>query len=298
MRVIRARNAGFCMGVALALRKLDEAVATAPRGRVATLGAIIHNPQVLAEYAAQGVRVLNSPGEAEPGMTVVVRAHGVPREDEARLLAAGAVVVDATCPRVKKAQLSIAGATANGAELWLYGDAEHPEVRGLLSYASGPKRVFSMRAEAERLRGALSPGGRAVLAAQTTQDRPMFDALRKDLVAAMDNRLIVLDTICDATRRRQEETLGLTRQVDALVVVGGRASGNTRRLADIAVGRGVPALLVETGDELDPAFFSSVSVVGLTAGASTPKSIIDAVERRLWNFPPGEGERQADDRAH
>ena len=112
----------------------------------------------------------------------------------------------------------------------------------------------------------------------------MFDALRKDLVAAMDNRLIVLDTICDATRRRQQETLILADQVDALVVGGGRASGNTRRLADIAAGRGVPALLVETGDELEPAFFSSVSVVGLTAGASTPKSIIDAVEQRLLDF--------------
>ena len=283
MRVMRARNAGFCMGVALALHKLDEAVAAAP-GRVATLGAIIHNPQVLAEYAAKGVRVLHSADEAEPDMTVVVRAHGIPRKDEARLSAIGAAVVDATCPRVKKAQISIAEATANGEELWLYGDAEHPEVCGLLSYASGPKRVFATGAEAARLRDALSPDGRAVLAAQTTQDRPMFDALRKDLVAAMDNRLIVLDTICDATRRRQQETLILADQVDALVVVGCRASGNTRRLADIAAGRGVPALLVETGDELEPAFFSSVSVVGLTAGASTPKSIIDAVEQRLLDF--------------
>ena len=137
MRVMRARNAGFCMGVALALHKLDEAVAAAP-GRVATLGAIIHNPQVLAEYAAKGVRVLHSADEAEPDMTVVVRAHGIPRKDEARLAAIGAAVVDATCPRVKKAQISIAEATANGEELWLYGDAEHPEVCGLLSYASAP----------------------------------------------------------------------------------------------------------------------------------------------------------------
>ena len=114
MRVMRARNAGFCMGVALALHKLDEAVAAAP-GRVATLGAIIHNPQVLAEYAAKGVRVLHSADEAEPDMTVVVRAHGIPRKDEARLSAIGAAVVDATCPRVKKAQISIAEATANGA---------------------------------------------------------------------------------------------------------------------------------------------------------------------------------------
>ena len=287
MRVIRGRNAGFCMGVALALRTLDEAVAAAP-DRVATLGAIIHNPQVLAEYAARGVRVLHSPDEAEPGMTVVVRAHGVPRGDEARLLDRGAHVVDATCPRVKKAQLSIAEATAGGAELWLYGDVEHPEVRGLLSYAAGPKRVFASCADAARLPALLPAGGTAVLAAQTTQDRPMFDALRKDLLTAMDSRLHVLDTICDATRRQQQETLNLADQVDALVVVGGRASGNTRRLVDIAAGRGVPALLVESADDLEPAFFSSVSVVGLTAGASTPKSLIDAVEQRLKELCPRE----------
>lgn len=281
MRVIRARNAGFCMGVALALRKLDEAVAAKPRGCVATLGAIIHNPQVMADYADRGVRLLETSDQAGAGMTVIVRAHGVPREDEARLLASGVAVVDATCPRVKKAQLAIAEATADGAELLLYGDAEHPEVRGLLSYAVGPKRVFATRAEWARIRASLPPDGKAVLAAQTTQDRPVFDALRKELDAAMDNRLIVLDTICDATRRRQEETLRLAEQVEAMVVVGGRSSGNTRRLADIAGSRGVPALLVETESELDPAFFSSVSVVGLTAGASTPKSIIDAVERRL-----------------
>ncbi|MCH5276728.1 MAG: 4-hydroxy-3-methylbut-2-enyl diphosphate reductase [Desulfovibrionaceae bacterium] len=285
MRVIRGRNAGFCMGVALALRKLDEAVTSAPR-RVATLGAIIHNPQVLAEYAARGVRVLHSPAEAEPGMTVVIRAHGVPREDEARLLAVGARVVDATCPRVKKAQMSIAEATAGGAQLWLYGDAEHPEVRGLLSYAAGSTRVFASCAEAACLPATLPPDGTAVLAAQTTQDRPAFDALRADLLEAMESRLRVLDTICDATRQRQQETLNLAEQVDALVVVGGRASGNTRRLADIAAGRGVPALLVETADDLESAFFSSVSVVGLTAGASTPKSLIDAVEQRLKELCP------------
>lgn len=285
MRVIRARNAGFCMGVALALRKLDQAVAASPYGTVATLGAIIHNPQVLEDYARKGVRLLHSAAEAEPGVTVIIRAHGVPREEEARLAAAGAVVVDATCPRVKKAQLSIAEATEGGAELLLYGEAEHPEVRGLLSYAAGPSRVFASRGEWAAIRAGLtSGGGKTVLAAQTTQDRPAFDALRKELDAAMDTRLMVLDTICDATRRRQEETLRLAAKVQAMVVVGGRQSGNTRRLAGIAAGKGVPTALVETENELEPAFFSSVSVVGLTAGASTPKSIIDAVEQRLRNF--------------
>ncbi len=278
MNVIRAREAGFCMGVALALRKLDAAVASAPYGSVATLGAIIHNPQVLEEYARKGVRRLQSVEEAGPGMTVLIRAHGVPREDEELLRGSGVTVVDATCPRVKKAQLAIARATARGAELLLYGDASHPEVRGLVSYAAGPCRIISSLDDARRV--GPDDARRFVLAAQTTQDRPLFDVLRKALDADMKERLRVLDTICDATRQRQEETLRLAGQVDVMVVVGGRESGNTRRLADIAASRGVPALHVETVEELEPAFFAGAGVVGLTGGASTPKDLIDAVE--LW----------------
>lgn len=282
MKIVRARKAGFCMGVALALRKLDKSVAVMPHGQVATLGAIIHNPQVLEQYAGLGVKRLNDPEEAKPGMAVLIRAHGIPKEDEARLRASGIAVVDATCPRVKKAQLAIAGATAHGEELLLHGDTQHPEVRGLVSYAAGPCRVFATREELESfLPTARSGKGSFVLAAQTTQDRPLFEALRKKLYAAMDKRLVVLDTICDATRQRQEQTLRLAAQVDAMVVVGGRESGNTRRLADIARGRGVPTLLVETEADLDPGFFVHATVVGLTAGASTPKSLIDAVEQRL-----------------
>lgn len=293
LHVIRARKAGFCMGVALALRKLDNAVRECPADSVATLGDIIHNPQVLADYARQGVRRLDNPQEAQPGMTVLIRAHGVTREVEIALRSQGANVVDATCPRVKDAQLAIAKATAkmagDGAPLLLYGEEDHPEVRGLVSYAQGPTLVFASATE-------LTTSGqwkewrehacRLVLAAQTTQDRPQFDALRKELYAAvhaMDHteRLTVLDSICDATRQRQEETLRLARNADAVVVVGGRNSGNTRRLAEIAAGAGVPALLVESADELEQDFFLQMRVIALTAGASTPKSHVDAVEERL-----------------
>ena len=131
------------MGVAMALRKLDEAVDARPRGKVATLGEIIHNPQVLGEYAEQGVSCLCSPEEAQPGQAVLIRAHGVPRDAEDALRKRGVIVIDATCPRVKAAQLAIAEATAGGLPLLLYGEAEHPEVKGLLSYAHGARHVFS-----------------------------------------------------------------------------------------------------------------------------------------------------------
>ena len=153
MNVIRASHAGFCMGVALALHKLDTIVAARSGEKVATLGEIIHNPQVLEDYARKGVRCLHSVEEAEGDMAVLIRAHGIPRDVEARLRERCAGVEDATCPRVKNAQLAIAEATSQGRELLLYGEASHPEVRGLISYAAGASRIFSSLADLDVLLG-------------------------------------------------------------------------------------------------------------------------------------------------
>lgn len=282
MDVIRAKRAGFCMGVALALHKLDSMVAARQGEQVATLGDIIHNPQVLDDYARKGVRRLGAASEAQADMAVLIRAHGITRSMEEELRGRCARVEDATCPRVKKAQLAIAKATAAGRELLLYGEADHPEVRGLISYAAGQSRIFSSQAELDALLERVPFEGRpVVLAAQTTQDRLIFDEMRARLSERFGEALIVLDTICDATRQRQEEAVELAGKVQAMVVVGGKTSGNTRRLAELARTRGVPTVLVETADELDPAFFRGVQTVGLTAGASTPGYIIDEVEARL-----------------
>lgn len=282
MNVIRASHAGFCMGVALALHKLDTIVAARPGQRVATLGEIIHNPQVLEDYARKGVHCLHSVAEAGEDMSVLIRAHGIPRNVEEELRARCARVEDATCPRVKNAQLAIAEATASGRELLLYGEAEHPEVRGLISYAAGASHIFSSLAELERLLDEAPLEQRpTVLAAQTTQDRLIFDEMHRRLAARLGSSLVVLDTICDATRERQEEAGEVAARVQAMVVAGGKSSGNTKRLAELARMRGVPTVLVETADELNAADFSGVRTVGLTAGASTPRYIIDEVERKL-----------------
>lgn len=282
MNVIRASHAGFCMGVALALHKLDTIVASRPGRKVATLGEIIHNPQVLEEYARKGVRCLHAVAEAEGDMSVLIRAHGIPRDVEAGLRERCASVEDATCPRVKNAQLAIAEATASGRELLLYGEAEHPEVRGLISYAEGESHIFSSLNDLEALLAGKTLTGRPlVLAAQTTQDRLIFDEMHRRLADRFGASLTVLDTICDATRERQEEAGEIAARVQAMVVAGGKSSGNTRRLAELARMRGVPTVLVETADELDAAAFSGVRTVGLTAGASTPRYIIDEVESRL-----------------
>ncbi len=279
-RVVRAKTAGFCMGVILALRKLDALVEDgAPGARIYTLGPIIHNPQVLAEYAAKGVVTADSPADIPPGATVVIRAHGVPKNILEALKERGVVIVDATCPKVKKAQLLIATEAAGGRVLLLFGEEAHAEVKGLLSYAEAGAVVFDSRAKLDSVQ--LDRNTRYCLAAQTTQDRDSFDAVARTLESSRACDVKVLQTICDATRERQDETVRIARDVDFMVVVGGYDSGNTRRLAQVAAGHKKPCLHVETARELPLEELSRVPKIGLTAGASTPKSLIDEIHQLL-----------------
>lgn len=282
MEIFLARTAGFCMGVSLALQKLDTALEQADGKRICTLGPIIHNPQVLADYEARGVFCASSPEELGEGDCVLIRAHGITRQVEEAVRSSGAQVQDATCPKVKKAQLAIRKATEGGATLLLFGEAEHPEVRGLLSYAHGPAHVFGGASELADLR--LDGGVDYVLASQTTQDRGVFEGLVRDLQHRLPH-LAVLSTICDATRERQEEALKIAETVDVMVVVGGRQSGNTRRLADLAAQCGRTTYHIEEASELRAENFSKKSRVGLTAGASTPKKLIDAAQSWLEALP-------------
>ncbi|MFP5239741.1 MAG: 4-hydroxy-3-methylbut-2-enyl diphosphate reductase [Acidobacteriota bacterium] len=280
MEVVRAKSAGFCMGVGLALRKLDELLAdqnlAAP---ICTFGPLIHNPQVLKEYEELGVACSENPEEIEAGSIVLIRAHGVPRLVYERLAASGLKVADATCPKVMKAQRLIAKEAAKGGILLLYGEEDHPEVRGLLSHAANGAIVFGNLEELPE--DALDPRESYFLAAQTTQDDAGFKRIRERLLHLLGREIPVLRTICDATQMRQEEVIALSGTVDMIVVVGGRNSGNTRRLAKVAQDRGVPCVHVETADELPLEKMRGLARIGLTAGASTPKKIIDAVETAL-----------------
>ncbi len=292
MEVRRARTAGFCMGVSLALRKLDRLMARhqsiegeeadAPAA-IHTLGPIIHNPQVLEQYAAQGVTPLDDPDAMPEGAHVVIRAHGVPQAMEMSLRDRDITLMDATCPKVKRAQILIGKQAAQGRRLLLFGEPDHPEVVGLVSYAGEGCLVFQDLDTLKTL--PVEPEQPYVLASQTTQDRLLFEDVRRWLQDKLGDDLPVLETICDATRERQDEAKALAEAVDAVVVVGGHASRNTRRLVDVAVAAGAPCHHVETAEDLHPETFTGCQVVGLTAGASTPKHIIDAVEARLQSFP-------------
>lgn len=283
MKVMRAKTAGFCMGVSLALRRLDAALEQtrtgAPESRLATLGPVIHNPRVIADYEAKGVICLGGADDAREGDTVLIRAHGVPKTVEQTLIAAGAALVDATCPRVKQAQIAIAAERAKGGTLLLYGEADHPEVKGLVSYAENDAHVFRDKASFEAI--PLVADKKYFLAAQTTQDMEGFTVIRERVADRLGRAAPVLDTICDATRKRQSEVINLSEAVDAMVVVGGANSGNTRRLAEVAESKGVKAFQVEDVSELAAEAFAGMTIVGLTAGASTPAEHIDAVEAWL-----------------
>ena len=263
--VLRAKTAGFCMGVGLALRKLDQALKehrARSSGRLVMLGPIIHNPQVMNTYMQQGVVLAHSLDAVQPGDTVIIRAHGVPREDEARLLDLGAHVLDATCPKVKQAQLAIDEATRQGTSLYLFGEAEHPEVQGLVSYANGPCLVFGSLKELKE-KQTFKDTHNVVLAAQTTQEREEFEAIKKTLAEG------------------QQEALMISQQAEAMIVVGGKTSGNTRRLADVAESCGIAVWHIEVPEELPLEALKPYGFIGLTAGASTPRSIIDAVQESL-----------------
>lgn len=289
MKLLRANTAGFCMGVDLALKKLASLIETpaAPPAdetpkTIVTFGPIIHNPQVLEEYAAKGVRVVNDPSDIPASATVVIRAHGIPEPVRQAIAARGAEIVDATCPKVKKAQTLIFAQARHGKVLLLFGEEDHPEVKGLLSYATAGSHVFGSMDELEEL--SLPHGPTYFLAAQTTQDEQEFLRIRDYLKDRFGAELAVLATICNATMNRQQEAMDLAAAVDFLVVVGGRESGNTRRLAQVARSAGTPCVHVETADELSPAMFAGYHTIGLTAGASTPKKIIDRIQQVLESY--------------
>ncbi|WP_457571036.1 4-hydroxy-3-methylbut-2-enyl diphosphate reductase [Desulfovulcanus sp.] len=281
-KIILAQTAGFCMGVSLALRKLDEALEKHRGQNIYTLGPIIHNPQVLGKYASLGVNIIEDIDQPQPQDVVIIRAHGIPLETENILRKRQVQIIDATCPKVKRAQLLIQKHSSASTHLLLYGEPDHPEVRGLLSYARGKTYVFDNLENLQKLN--LDPNEHYFLAAQTTQDRKQFYAIKQFVQKKIDPRLDVLDTICDATKNRQEEAVQIARQVDFMIVVGGKNSGNTRRLAKVAQDQGTTCVHIETKEELPFPELAKHSKIGLTAGASTPDFIIQEVYNVLKNL--------------
>jgi len=283
MKVILAKTAGFCMGVKRALEVVLKAI-NEDHGKIYTYGPLIHNPQVLELLQERGIKVLEDKETPATGL-VVIRAHGVPPRERQALEDAGARVIDATCPRVARVQAIIRRWAREGFSTLIVGDADHPEVRGLLGHTLEQGWVVSTPEEV----AALPELDRVIVVAQTTQSESHFEELVQKIIERFPGAKI-FNTICDATASRQGEIQELARQVEALVVVGGRNSGNTQRLVQISLATGVPTFHVETEQELDLTEMSRYRVVGVAAGASTPHWLIGNVVSTLkhaWAFRPG-----------
>ncbi len=276
MKILLAEHRGFCYGVERAVSMARQCAAQP--GKAATLGPIIHNPQMVARLAAQGIGVVDDLAALDEG-TVIIRSHGVGPAVYDQAAAQNLTVVDATCPHVKKAQTAAHDLKDNGYRVIVVGERGHPEVRSIVAWAGDDAVVVETVDEA----AALPTVARLGIVAQTTFPPGRFDAI----VAVLNTKaadVLVNRTICTATELRQQAAAQLAANVDVMVVVGGKGSANTTRLAQLCREAGSRVYHIETAEELDQEWFRGVAAAGITAGASTPDWVIEEVYQKMQEF--------------
>ncbi len=270
MEILVAKNAGFCFGVKRAINMAQDCVKEAD-GNIYTLGPIIHNPQVVKELEESGISKANKVEEIGNG-TVIVRSHGVTSHEMEVIKQKGLKLVDATCPFVKKTHEYVELLTKEGYSVIVVGEKDHPEVKGILSYSM--KDIIAA-ASVEDLKG--MPRKKKIgIVAQTTQSIENLQAVVAHCLKK-SSELKIFNTICNATSVRQQESIELAKQVDCMIVVGGRNSANTNRLAEICRKIQPKTYHIEVPEELNQIHFNGAKNVGITAGASTPNWIIEKV---------------------
>ena len=273
MQIILAKTAGFCFGVNRAVKLTYELL---EQGRpVATLGPLIHNPQVVEDLESKGAITCDSVDDVPDGYEVVIRSHGVGQSVYDKISTRRLAYHDATCPFVTKIHKIAARAGADGAMLLVAGDAKHPEVQGIVGHTTGKVEVFANLTELEKLLPELTQQKSIFAVAQTTFNVQSWETCKEFLKNQCTNAKI-FDTICNATWARQQEAEDLSQKCDHMVVIGGHHSSNTQKLLQVAA-RHTKAINVETADELDKDWLNGARIVGVTAGASTPSSIIEEV---------------------
>jgi 4-hydroxy-3-methylbut-2-enyl diphosphate reductase len=277
MEIFRARDIGFCFGVRRAVEMAEKA--TGELGELSSLGSIVHNRQVVERLAAMGLKVVASPAEAGSG-ALIIPSHGVAPDVIAEAKRLGLRVIDATCPMVTRSQLWAKRLSHDGFTIVIFGNPDHPEVRGVLGWAQGKGMAFP---DGEALQSILLPSRIAVLS-QTTQTEARFASFvgrLLDLHLKGLREMRVINTLCNATTSKQAATQELAAEVDLMIVVGGRESANTRHLANVAEAEGVETHQVEEASQVDAAWLQGHQRIGITAGASTPNEAIDAVAARI-----------------
>jgi (E)-4-hydroxy-3-methyl-but-2-enyl pyrophosphate reductase len=275
MQVLLAEEFGFCFGVERAVEMVEGALSEG--ATVRTLGPLIHNTQEIHRLEAGGVRTINAPAEVSEGETAVIRAHGVTPEVQRELETRAERVIDATCPFVTKVQKLAERAAKEGRDVVVVGAPDHPEMIGVKGYA--PDRAYIVRDAAEV--ASLPPLHAPLVVSQTTLKLSTFLEAADAVRAKSDSEPQVVNTICSATRDRQDAARALAGHVDAFYVIGGKHSSNSLKLLSVCKEQCEKSYLIETPEEINAEDLRGASRVGVTAGASTPNWLIEQVVARL-----------------
>jgi (E)-4-hydroxy-3-methyl-but-2-enyl pyrophosphate reductase len=272
MEIRKAKTQGFCFGVAITVKKAEEAIAA--RSDVTTLGHVVHNPQIVKTLEDNGLRNAHGVDEVESG-ALFVRAHGLPVDVYEKAKNKGLEIIDATCPMVTKIHVQAEKLKADGYKIIVVGDPTHPEVKGTLSHVPGAWCIETIE-DVEKL----PRGSKVGVVVQSTYSRERFT----DIVKVLSEKYYevrAVNTICTDTNNRQSEAMRLADEVEVMVVVGGKTSANTKHLAELAELRGARSYHIEGPDELRADWFDGVRVAGLMSGASTPGWLVDQVYARM-----------------
>lgn len=275
MQVLLADEFGFCFGVERAVEMVEEAIQDGDTVRA--LGPLIHNDQEMSRLAKQGVATISEPVQIQRGQTAVIRAHGVTPQVEAELRAKASKVVDATCPFVTKVQKLASRAAAQNRHVVVVGNPEHPEMIGVFGYAPEHSFVVKDAEEVARLPRLRNP----LVVSQTTIKLQNFYDVAEAVKLKTDDEVQIVNTICSATRDRQDAARALAGEVGAFYVIGGRHSSNSRKLLAVCKEQCEKSFLIETGEEINAEDLRGVERVGVTAGASTPNWLIEQIVKQL-----------------
>ncbi|HZH34253.1 MAG TPA: 4-hydroxy-3-methylbut-2-enyl diphosphate reductase [Pyrinomonadaceae bacterium] len=275
MKVLLADEFGFCFGVERAVDMVEKALGEGDTVRA--LGPLIHNAQEMERLEAEGVRTVSEPVQIQRNETAVIRAHGVTPEVERDLRERASKVVDATCPFVTKVQKLASRAAAQDRHVVVVGNPEHPEMIGVKGYAPGHAFVVKDAEEIKNLPRLRNP----LVVSQTTIKLQTFLDAAEAVRQNSDGETQVVNTICSATRDRQDAARALAGEVDAFYIIGGRHSSNSRKLLTVCLEQCPKSFLIETAEEINPEDLRGAERVGVTAGASTPKWLIDQIVKNL-----------------
>ena len=281
MNVELAKTAGFCFGVKRAVDTVYQQIEQYRGEKIFTYGPIIHNEEVIKDLRSHGVEVLNDEEELKTADAdvVVIRSHGVAKYIYDIMEERGITCVDATCPFVKKIHKIVAEKSAEGSYIVIVGNGEHPEVQGIRGWAGEQVTVVQTQEDAERFE-LLDKDQKVCIVAQTTFNYNKFKEL-VEIISKKRYDIVVLNTICNATKERQTEARQIAARVDAMVVIGDKRSSNTQKLFEICKEECLNTYYIQTLDDLDINQLRSVESVGITAGASTPNKIIEEVQNNV-----------------